>query len=267
VVFIGHFYLLHAIAGERAGDIFPPFSAGLCAISVALAWLIKRESVTEIYAIPLRLAGLFLMVIPMVGILVIFDPLLGAVTFGIASITYLGDALLRRVLNLAYVGLCAVVVTVWAILLTFDISEPQAFIIPLGFVLLGVGWYERVRMGGRLYRLLSILGLLVLLGSAFIQSVFQDAHVYAVLLLIESLVFIGWGIGTHSRCFVQLGGLALAANTIVQLGPGFIDLPRWIQIGITGGILLGGGLAALFKREEILSRRRELTDEWRQWSP
>jgi len=64
-----------------------------------------------------------------------------------------------------------------------------------------------------------------------------------------------------------VGGLALIANAIAQLGPGFVELPRWIQLGVTGGILLGGGLAALFKREQILATRQRLTEEWRQWEP
>jgi hypothetical protein len=61
--------------------------------------------------------------------------------------------------------------------------------------------------------------------------------------------------------------VTLIANAIAQLGPGFVELPRWIQIGVTGGILLGGGLVTLFKREQILAARQRLTKEWRQWEP
>ena len=132
LVFIGGFYLVHSIAGPRVWDIWPGFTAGLCAIAVVLAWLLRRELWVDIYGKPLRFVGLYAMVIPMVGALVIFDPVLGAVTFAFASATYLGDGVLRRVLNLAYVGICAVLVTVWAVLLAFDITEPQAFIIPAG---------------------------------------------------------------------------------------------------------------------------------------
>jgi hypothetical protein len=148
-----------------------------------------------------------------------------------------------------------------------DVSEPQAYVIPLGLALLGVAWYERWKMGGRLYYILSILGLVLLLGSAFYQSLHSGAYAYAALLLFECLVFIALGVRMRSRSYVQLGGLALITNAIVQLGPGFIDLPRWVQIGVTGGILLGGGLAGLFKREEILVGGRKLRDDWRQWNP
>jgi hypothetical protein len=114
-------------------------------------------------------------------------------------------------------------------------------------------------------RLLSLLGVLLLMGSAFIQSLPRGEYVYATLLGIESLVALGWGIRTRLRDYVRVGGLALIVNAITQLGPGFVELPRWVQLGVTGSILLGGGLVALFKREEILTVRRRLVEEWRQW--
>ena len=168
-------------------------------------------------------------------------------------------------MNQAYLGLGAFVVVIWALLLAFDVSEPQAYVIPLGLALLGMGWNERLRGGGILYWLPTLLGLIVLLGSAFIQSLPRGAFVYALLLGVESLAALGWGIRTHSRSYVQLGGVALIAITIAQLGPGFVELSRFIQIGVTGGILLGGGLVILFKREQILEARQRLTKEWRQW--
>ena len=197
----------------------------------------------------------------------IFDPLWVAVTFVIAGGTYVADAALRRILNLAYAGFGAFIVVIWALLMKFEISEPQAYVIPLSIALLGVGWNERLREGGIKYRLPTLLGLLALMGSAFIQSLPREGFAYALLLLIESLIALGWGIRSRSRGFVQLGILALIANTIVQLGPGFVDLPRWIQIGLTGGILLAGGMGAMFKREKILATRQKLTDEWRSWEP
>jgi hypothetical protein len=267
VVFVGHFYVIGATGGGRAWDVWPGYTAGLCALFVALAWLLRREPLADVYATPLRRAGLWLMVIPMVGSVVILEPLLGAVTFAIAGVTYTGDAALRRILSLAYLGIGAFVMVIWAVLMALDVSELQAYVIPLGLTLLGAGWNERLRRGGASYRLPTLLGLIVLMGSAFVQSLPRGAFVYALLLGVESLVALGWGVRTRSRGYVQLGGLALIANAIAQLGPGFVELPRWIQLGVTGGILLGGGLAALFRREEILATRRRLTEEWRQWEP
>jgi hypothetical protein len=90
---------------------------------------------------------------------------------------------------------------------------------------------------------------------------------YSLLLVFESIVSVGWGIRSRLRGYVQAGALALIANAIVQLGPAFIELSRWIQLGVTGSILFGGGMAALLKREALLATRQKLKEEWRRWEP
>jgi hypothetical protein len=103
--------------------------------------------------------------------------------------------------------------------------------------------------------------------SALIQSLPAGAYEYAILLGVESLAAVLWGIRYRLRSFVQLGGLALIANGIIQFGPAFIELPRWVQLGTTGIILFGSGMAALFKREQIISVHQALKEEWRQFNP
>ena len=132
---------------------------------------------------------------------------------------------------------------------------------------MGAGWNERRREQNISYRLPTLLGLAALMGSALVQSLPRGAFVYALLLLVESLASLGWGIRNRLRGYVQVGGAALIANAVAQLGPAFVELSGWIQLGLTGTILLGGGMAALAKREEILAARQRLTQEWRQWEP
>ena len=69
------------------------------------------------------------------------------------------------------------------------------------------------------------------------------------------------------RRLVQVGGLALLANGIAQVGPAFVGLSGWIQLGLTGAVLFTVGIVALIKREEILAARQRLTTEWREWEP
>lgn len=266
VIFVGQFYALDMIS-DAALNAWPAYAAGVCAFFIALAWLLRREPLLQVYSKPLRNTGMWLMAVPMAGSIAIFEPMLGAVTFAIAGIAYAADAALRRIIGLAYLSVGAVVVVILAVLMYVDITEPQAYAIPIGLALLGGGWNERLRGGNASYRLPTLLGLFVLMGSAFMQSLPQGAYVYAILLGFESLAALGWGIYTRSRGYVQLGIFALFINAIVQLGPGFMELPRWIQIGVTGSILLGGGLAALFKREVILTARHNLAEGWRQWEP
>ena len=267
IIFIGHFYVIAVLGGSRAWEVWPGYSAGLCALFVALAWLLRREPLVDIYSTPLRRAGLWLMAVPMAGSVLLLEPVVAAVTFAIAGVTFAGDAALRRILGLAYLGIGAFVVVIWAVLMAFDVSEPQAYVIPIGLALLGLGWDQRRRGEVNSYRLATLLGLIALMGSAFVQSLPRRAYAYAALLAVESLVAVAVGARARLRGYVQVGALALIANAIAQLGPGFVDLPRWVHLGVTGAIFLGGGLAALFKREQLLSARQELSEQWRQWEP
>jgi hypothetical protein len=261
LIFVGHFYVIGLSSQAWRG--WPPYTVALCALFVVSAWFLRSESVKGVYGTPLRWVGSWLMLVPLGGAIFIFQPLLGAVTFAIAGTAYAADAAVRRILRLGYLAGGTFIVVIWAILLFFDISEIQAYVIPLGLGLLALGWNERRRGGGVLYRWPTLLGLLVLMGSAFYQSL--DAMFYAALLLVESLAALAWGMRIHSRGYVQLGVLALVANAIAQLGPGFVELSRWIQLGVIGTILVGGGLVALFRREQLLATRKRLTDEWRRW--
>ena len=175
------------------------------------------------------------------------------------------DAAARRNLILAYLAVGAYVVVVWALLLVAKVNEPQAYVLPLGLGLAALGWNERRHGRTGSYQLATMLGLLVLMGSAFLQSI--GAASYALLLLVESLAAIAWGVPTRSRGYVQLGVLALIANAFAEIGPGFVALDRWVQIGTIGSLLLGGGLIALFRRESILSLRRAVTTELKGWQP
>ena len=106
-----------------------------------------------------------------------------------------------------------------------------------------------------------------MLGTAFYQSLPQGAWEYALLAGIESIIAIIWGIRTQSRGYVQVGGVALIANALIQFIPSFLEWSRWLQIGLTGSILLGLGLVALFQREKLLQTRKKVTEEWRNWKP
>jgi hypothetical protein len=126
-----------------------------------------------------------------------------------------------------------------------------------------MGWSERRRDRRQRSRWIILSGLLILMGSAFYQSIDSVAH--AALLLVESLLALGWGIRNHSRSIVVVAGFALLMNAVAQLGPAFIELPRWVHIGLIGSLLLGGGLLGLFRRDQIITARKKFTEDWRSW--
>ncbi|MCB0019656.1 MAG: hypothetical protein KDE09_17820, partial [Anaerolineales bacterium] len=217
----------------------------------------------------LRLVGLMAAVIPLAEAVARgLDSgwsLTTTLTLAIISATVAADAIIRRQRHEFYASLGLVVLTIWSIWLDAAIIEEQAYILPFGLLLLGIGWAERHEQHQARFQMASWLGLILLLGSSFLQSLPREALGYTALASFEAFVALVIGIRAHSRHYVLAGGVALLATTLAQIGPAFIDLSRWAQLGITGTILLAAGLLALFRKEQLLATRRRLASEWRQW--
>jgi hypothetical protein len=278
-VFIGHFYLMANL--NLVWTIWPLFTAMLCTLLVIISWMLRSGEPKRIYATPLKYAGLGLIFIPLLVVVILTNtdflapilsgtsappipgPILQMITFAIASALYFAESALRRNPLLAYVGGGACVVVIWSGLMYFTVEELQAYILPLGLGIILMGWSERRRDRRQRSRWIILSGLLILMGSAFYQSIDSVAH--AALLLVESLLALGWGIRNHSRSIVVVAGFALLMNAVAQLGPAFIELPRWVHIGLIGSLLLGGGLLGLFRRDQIITARKKFTEDWRSW--
>ena len=185
------------------------------------------------------------------------------ITYALAAAIFSVDAAMRRNWLIGYLGSGAFVVLIWYSLSYLGVEEWQAYLLPAGLGLLLLGWNEQRLARRGVYRLATLIGLSVLMVSAFYQSLFDTW--YAALLLVECLFALGWGIRTRSRIYVQAGVAALLVVAVAQLGPAFIELPRWVEVGIIGSLLLGGGLVALFRRERIVTTRKNLSNEWKKW--
>lgn len=238
------------------------FSSGL----VLLALFLESGEHKQLFAIPFRLFGIYLLIIPLMGALSISGSVISTTTFAISATILLIDAWSHNHINQIYLSVAVYIAALWSLLGYFDVTETQAYAIPLGLALVIAGWYEREYRQGRFYLVFTVFGLIIMLGSAFIQSLPVGEEIYVWLLALESIVALWWGIKTKSRGYVQLGGIALAVNAFLQFAPGFAELPRWVQLGTFGSFLLGLGMLALFKREEMLIARRKLTKEWKSWN-
>ncbi len=236
-------------------------------------WQLYTRKIGAEFQAPYRVAGLGLIVIPILVSLTPwnFSEWDSVIILSIATAVYMIEAWVKKNLRFGYLGVGFTVVTIWSVLATLGVEEMQAYIFPLGFALVGIGWYQRARVNDQFYQLVTIIGLGVFFASSFYQSRGEGASIwpnlfYAWLLTGEAVIAVAWGVRQKSRGYVQFGGLALMTNVIVQLGPAFFALGSWVKIGSIGSVLLIMGLVALFKREEVLETRQNMTEEWRSWN-
>ncbi|MCK4726580.1 MAG: hypothetical protein KAT29_12285, partial [Anaerolineales bacterium] len=84
IIFIGHFYVLQAIGIPIMS--WSGYTALLCALFFMLSWLFRSDLYRDIYGTPLRVAGMGLLIIPILMALISGDSVQVAITFAIVGV-------------------------------------------------------------------------------------------------------------------------------------------------------------------------------------
>jgi hypothetical protein len=255
--------LIEFLSTGPYSSLWPIITAGLCGLLVMTSWLFSDEPLYQLYGQPFHWVGLGLTIIPIVGLLATANELVGIITLAMVGSIYIMNGLQRGWIYQVYLGTAAFIGVIWLLLTMGEIEAVQLYILPVGVWLVVLAWIERYRGQIETYWLLTIIGLSLLLGSAFVQS--WTSAGYAALLLLESLMALVIGFGIRSRSYILIGLVSLILNGLVQFLPAFAEFPRFIQVGFIGIILLGGGLIALFLREEIIGIGRRARLHWQGW--
>ena len=261
-VFVGHFYVLN-LFGLGLADAWPPFTAGLCAGFVMLAWLLRREPLADLYGLPLRWAGLSLMAIPVLGSMILSPLGLGArvavVTLAIAGLTYGFDGTVRRVPWLAWVTIAVVFVGHFFVLAAADTGFDGIWpVVTAGlcaaFVVLA--WLLRRHWLGDLYSLplrwagLSLMAIPVL--GSLLLAIVDASHIAAVVTL--AIAGLTYGFDGTVRRVPWLAWATVAVVFIWQftvqaaLGVGLTGIWPAITAGVCAAFV---GLAWLLRGDRL----------------
>jgi hypothetical protein len=187
----------------------------------------------------------------------------------VQGIFYLTVGLVERLRWLAY-GAVAFLLGAWSLewLLIWGQREVQWYVVPTGVYLLIVSYIEW-KVGGEtgkaLARWLDRVALLLLLGSAFWQSLGDTGGWYALLMGIESLLIIWWGSARRMRRFLYIGVVGMTLDIFGQLIDPLLSVNRWIVFGAGGAILVT--LAILIERrlETVVKMSVEVRKRLEEW--
>lgn len=179
----------------------------------------------------------------------------------IVGLFYLAAAVVDRVRWLGYAAV-GLLLGAWSLewLLVWGMREVQWYAIPAGLYLLGVGYLEW-RQGSRpLARWIDRLALLLLLGSAFWQSLSQEpGWAYALLMGVEGLLIVWWGSARRLRRFLYVGVAGVMVDLVAQLIEPLLSANRWIVFGVAGLLIIGLGILIERRLEQV----RALSESWR----
>lgn len=231
------------------------------------AWALVALSLYQAWALGINV--LYLVVRAMLS-----QPLLGegeiqqvqmmVAVLSLVGVFILTAAVVERKRWLAY-GAVVFLLGAWSLewLLIWGLREVQWYVIPVGLYLLAIGYLEW--SGGwpgargspaerSLARWVDRAAMLLLLGSAFWQSLGDHGGRYALLMGVEALVIAWWGSARRLRRFLYTGVVAVVLDVAGQLIDPLLSADSWIVFAVTGS-----GLLVL----AILAERRLRAVEWR----
>jgi threonine/homoserine efflux transporter RhtA len=185
-----------------------------------------------------------------------------AVALGFTGALYLAIAYRGRRYSLGYMAMAMLQIAWVLLLLDRDVSQPQFYAIPAGLYFVIIGELERRRGRNAFANYLCAFGLAVIFLTSFIQSLDTDTGLpYFILLLIESLLAVGYGVFMQEKVPFFAGLSAAFLNVIGQLIllATVSDVLRWIVILGTGLLLVSLAILVERRREDIASQ----IGEWR----
>lgn len=194
-----------------------------------------------------------------------------AASLAFAGALYISIAYRERQYLLGYFGM-ALLEIAWALLLyTNEIRQPQLYAIPGGLYFLGIAYLE-MQLGRKKYALaIEMLGLGVLLVTSFAQSLDGDTGlVYFIVLMVESLLVIWWGVLQKRKIpfFTGIGAMVIniAAQVIILISVNDIHrLNRWLVAFGVGVLITAIAVIAELKREQLRRYSRQVGEMLETW--
>jgi hypothetical protein len=137
----------------------------------------------------------------------------------------------------------------------------QWYSVPTGIYLLAVGYVESRTGSARLVRWIDNLSIVLIVGSAFWQTLVLG-WLFALQLGIEGLALFWWGSARRLRRFFYAGILAVVLATLGQLINALQSINQWLVFGIIGLILFLIGALGERRFEELRASFEEILEEW-----
>jgi len=153
------------------------------------------------------------------------------------------------------------------------IQEKQAYVLSIAGYLLLLRHSQRIDGWTRLPPpwadltafALGVAALAVACTTSFVQSLGPGGGPYAILLAVEALAALFYGVRARLLSFFLGGALALAMDGGAQLWRWLYPLPRWALITGVGLALLALGIVAGRGREKLRDRAASVQEKLKSW--
>ncbi|MBL6960990.1 MAG: hypothetical protein ISR59_07755 [Anaerolineales bacterium] len=179
----------------------------------------------------------------------------------IAAVLFTIEAFRKKNLWLGFPANALYLLAYFMILANFEIDQPQFYSVvaaALGMLM----HYLLVRGGSKTAAFITgMLSQITLLSTTYFQMVSEEELIYFVVLFLQALVVLIYGIVYRSRSLVVTPIIFLVVG-VLTITFGLLEgIPTIILIGCTGVLLIAFGIGALLMRERVAELRERL-DDW-----
>lgn len=183
-----------------------------------------------------------------------------AVSIAIAATFFAAEAFARKNVWLGFPANGFYLISYFVLLNELDVNQPQFY--SVGTAALGLLQHYLLRRAGQKTAafLVGIISQLLLLGTSYIQMVSTGQVEYFVLLFLQFLAMLAYGIIVRSRSLIIAPIAIVVLATLTILYNALKNLSLVIIIGITGILLLGLGILAVVMRERITNLAERFND-------
>jgi hypothetical protein len=250
------------------------FGIGFYLLGLLLEGLINLRqpgfSWLAVWLEPLQNEPVIINALALIGTLpfILSHTLMTSATLAFAGVLYLAIAYRGRYFRLGYLAV-SMLEAAWVLeLITREVREPQLYAIPGGLYFTMMGYLE-FRRGNRLFaKIMEGFGLAILLITSFIQSLNgAQGFPYFLLLLVEGLLAIWWGVGRQHKIpfFAGLGASVLNVVSQVIVLINVYEVSRWFIILGVGLLLVLLAVLIERRRERLISQAQEWRDTLETW--
>ncbi|HLF74225.1 MAG TPA: hypothetical protein VI524_07765, partial [Anaerolineales bacterium] len=257
----------------EAAALFGGIGFGLYLLARLIEAVSTRFQPLTVWPAPLTRTSIFLTAAAVIVNLPFVTAYMTAASASLAfaGALYITIAYRERQYLLGYLGM-ALLEIAWAMLLfSNDVRQPQFYAIPGGLYFIGMAFLETQRGRKRYAAAIELLGLGIMLVTSFAQSLNGETGlVYFVLLLVESLLVIGWGVLQKRKIpfFTGIGASVVNITAQVILLISVYDIHRvnrWLVAFVAGLIITAIAVIAELKREQLRARSRQLSEMLEKW--
>jgi hypothetical protein len=183
----------------------------------------------------------------------------------VAATFFAVEAWYRRNIWLGFPATLFYLGAYFILLFELDVTEPQVY--SIGAALLGfIMHYLLVRTNSNVAAFFTgLVSQLILLSTTYIQMVTTDRFLFFLVLFVQALVVLTYGLVVRSRSLVGAPLVFVILGVITVVISALSGVPALLLVGCTGFLLLLLAIAALLQRERLLSVSNRLSHRLTGW--